>query len=311
MFSVIIPAYNAEKYILRSVESVLTQTYTNFELIVVNDGSKDNTLNRLKLVSDFRLKVISQTNQGVSIARNTGIINSRGSYICFLDADDEYKKNHLEILSKAIDNYPEGAFFSTKFVVKNMIGVETKDKETGNIYFYKDFILEQIRKSNFEMIWTGCICIKREMFDKYGLFEPGVKLGEDIDMWKRIYVHTGVFFCDNLTVVRNRDGSEATKYYKRATKNDPLDRMPMFLADKTISSDIKKSLIIMNEYNKLQVVRSLIINGNKKEARKRLKLIDKNKLPKKRVLVTKLCLYIPTKLITLYLKHKYKNFYME
>ncbi len=96
LVSVIIPAYNAGKYIESAVESVLRQSYTNIELIVVNDGSTDNTLDVLSHFSD--IKILSTSNKGVSHARNVGIDTSKGEYISFLDADDELEINAIEHL---------------------------------------------------------------------------------------------------------------------------------------------------------------------------------------------------------------------
>ena len=97
MFSVIIPAYNAEAFIRNSICSVLAQTVEDFEIVVVDDGSIDHTAAKIKSIDDFRIRYIYQENAGVSAARNTGIQNARGEYICFLDADDLWKQNHLEV----------------------------------------------------------------------------------------------------------------------------------------------------------------------------------------------------------------------
>ena len=98
MFSVVIPAYNAEKFIMRSVKSVLDQTHTDFELIIVDDGSSDGTKKQLEQLSDERIRYIYQENGGVSAARNKGIIESKGQYVCFLDSDDEWMPNHLAVM---------------------------------------------------------------------------------------------------------------------------------------------------------------------------------------------------------------------
>ena len=105
MFSVIIPAYNAEKFIVRSIKSVLDQNYTDFELIIVDDGSTDGTKGQIEQFSDNRIRYVYQENGGVSAARNKGILESKGEYICFLDSDDEWKPDHLSLLCKLIEKY--------------------------------------------------------------------------------------------------------------------------------------------------------------------------------------------------------------
>lgn len=309
LFSIIIPAYNAEKFIIRSVESVLKQKFEDFEIIAVDDGSKDRTLELLKSINDERLVVISQANKGVSVARNTGISNASGEFICFLDADDEYLSNHLEHLNGLIIEKPSKKFFATGFCISlrrdsnDIIMPDT----TGAVSYYEDAVREIIRRP--KMIWTACICIKREMFEKYGMFEPGVKLGEDTDMWKRVYVHSGIVYSDTVTAQYNRDGSEATKHYTRTYEVDPLNRMPMFFNDNTISDNIKESLKMEYELKKIQVIRSYLVDGKKKEAKRRMKELNKNRIPKKRLMITFCCFFIPSVIIRLYLNIKNRGMY--
>ena len=310
-FSVVIPAYNAEKFICRSVESVLNQTFEDFEVIVINDGSSDNTLKALEDICDVRLGVINKENEGVSVARNTGINNASGEYICFLDADDEYLANHLDHLNKMILNNQSCGFYSTRFCMSKIDDPNDIDmpRTSGKIIYYENFVKETLVTS--EKIWTGCICVRRELFEKYGMFEPNVKLGEDVDMWKRIYVHTGVVFSDNVTVKRNRDGSKATKQYMRmrSFKVDLLDRMPSFLSDSTISEEIKESLRTEHELQKLSVARSFLIIGDKKKAKDQLKTINKKRIPTKRWLVTKICLIVPSCVIKGFISFKNRGLY--
>ena len=102
LFFVVMPAYNSELYIGKSIESVLSQEYSYFELLVVDDGSKDDTLKCLNqyALADKRIKVFSQTNQGVSVARNIGLDNAKGEYIAFLDSDDLWDRNYLQVMVK-------------------------------------------------------------------------------------------------------------------------------------------------------------------------------------------------------------------
>jgi len=104
--SVIMPAYNAEKYIAESIQSILNQTYGKWELIVVNDGSNDDTCNVVNLYKDHRIKILSQVNKGVSSARNLGLEKAKGKYITFLDADDTLPPSALDIKCKYLENHP-------------------------------------------------------------------------------------------------------------------------------------------------------------------------------------------------------------
>lgn len=107
--SVIVPAYNAEKTILKTIESVLKQTFTDFELIIINDGSNDSTLNIVNSINDDRIKVFSYANSGVCVSRNRGIEQAQGEYISFLDADDLWTTDKLELQLKALQENPQTA----------------------------------------------------------------------------------------------------------------------------------------------------------------------------------------------------------
>ena len=118
MFSVIIPAFNAEKFIARAIKSVLRQTNQNFEIIIINDGSQDQTEAAISQFEDNRIVYLYQENSGVSAARNRGILASKGEYICFLDADDEWKSNHLEVVSSLINQYADCGMYVTGYDVR-------------------------------------------------------------------------------------------------------------------------------------------------------------------------------------------------
>lgn len=106
-FSVVIPLYNKEKYIRNTLKSVLDQTVHNFEIIVVDDGSTDGSLQAANSIANEKIKVISQKNAGVAVARNVGVENAKADYIAFLDADDKWQPNYLENIEKLIDEFPE------------------------------------------------------------------------------------------------------------------------------------------------------------------------------------------------------------
>ena len=104
-FSIIIPVYNKEQYIQRCINSIITQTYTDFEVIIINDGSTDQSKDILNTISDSRFKIFSISNGGVSNARNTGLNYASGQYILFIDADDYIDKDYCESIHKSILEY--------------------------------------------------------------------------------------------------------------------------------------------------------------------------------------------------------------
>ena len=118
LVSVIIPIYNTEKYIKRAVDSVLSQTYQNFEILLINDGSSDGSSGICENLSnqDKRIRYFYQKNQGVSVARNLGLKKAKGDYIFFLDSDDEWKNNLVEKATKIVKKWSlRGTFLQIKF----------------------------------------------------------------------------------------------------------------------------------------------------------------------------------------------------
>jgi glycosyltransferase involved in cell wall biosynthesis len=185
--SVIIPAYNAERTIIKTIESVQKQTFQDLEIIVINDGSRDLTLELLETIPEPRLKVYSYPNGGVSIARNHGISNATGNYFSFIDADDLWTEDKLEKQLLALQQNPEaGVAYSWTFYMiessenSNNICFISDEKVafTGNIY-------SKLLLKNF--IGNGSnILARREAIESVGEFEPSLKFCEDWDYYLRL-----------------------------------------------------------------------------------------------------------------------------
>ena len=134
-FSIIIPVYNVEKYIKKCLDSVFSQTYKDYEVIVVNDGTKDNSMN---IVKEYDVKTINQKNQGLSEARNVGLKNAKGEYILFLDSDDYIEKDLLKELDKSISNKPDVVRFQIQEVYEDKVNKfeeESFSNKTGEDAF--------------------------------------------------------------------------------------------------------------------------------------------------------------------------------
>lgn len=128
MISIVIPLYNKEQTIINTLNSVFKQTYSNFEIVIINDGSTDNSVKIINQnFDDARIRIINQKNAGVSAARNKGIEESRGEWISFLDGDDEWLPNYLEEVQKAIEKYPNNSIIITGRYSQNYL---TKKKHT-------------------------------------------------------------------------------------------------------------------------------------------------------------------------------------
>ena len=213
-FSVIIPLYNKAPYVAKTLQSVFDQTFTDWELIVVNDGSTDNSLQVATEVIDGvcerfpagKLNIISQNNSGVSTARNNGVAASRGEYVCFLDADDWWETTFLEEMDKLITEFPDAGIYGTSyFIVKNnMAKIAPIAFDDGFKSGYIDYI--QVYSRYLCMPLTSItIAIRRDAFDEMHGFNSKLTIGEDFDLWLRIALKYKVSMVNKPLAYYNQD----------------------------------------------------------------------------------------------------------
>lgn len=184
-YSVVIPLYNKEHFIEKTLQSVLRQTFHDYEIIVVDDGSSDNSLNIVRKVKSEKLKIITQVNQGVSVARNTGIDNASGTYIAFLDADDEWNENYLETIDDLTTLYPQSDIYVTAYAVhmgNGKINYSTQKSPSKGCLDSYWLTLEK----GYDFVWTSATTIRKEALLNAGGFKSGEKIGQDLDMWARV-----------------------------------------------------------------------------------------------------------------------------
>jgi glycosyltransferase involved in cell wall biosynthesis len=205
MFSVIIPVYNKAQYIDKCVKSVLAQTFSNFELLIINDGSTDNSLFIVKQFKDARIKIINQANTGVSIARNNGVRAALYDYITFLDADDWWHVRFLEKMILLIDDFPEAAIFGTQyFWVKNGYLISSINHEEAGFRGYFDYI-----KAYTHAWWMPLssisVVIRKHAYWQLGGFKANLKFGEDFDLWIRFASNYKVAYLKEPLAYYNQD----------------------------------------------------------------------------------------------------------
>lgn len=180
-FSVIIPLYNKSRYISQTINSVLSQTFTNFEIIIIDDGSTDEGPEIVNTFDDLRVLLISQKNRGVSSARNHGIRKSTGQYIAFLDADDEWEKNKLELHYKFIKTHYNCRWMSSGFIQRY------KKRDVENIFSNTQIIPDALSAMCEGMtVWTGAIIVRRDCFTPDCLFNIDISRSEDREVWLKL-----------------------------------------------------------------------------------------------------------------------------
>lgn len=203
-FSVVIPLYNKARYIGDTLRSVLAQTFTDYEVLVVDDGSRDDSLAAARQVQSDKIRVIPQENQGVSVARNTGIAHARGEYIAFLDADDQWHSNYLETIHRLTEAYPDSGFYVTAYEVDMGDGKvhysARRTPETGCVDSYWRTLA-----GGYDFVWTSATVIRRALLLEAGGFRPGELIGQDLDMWARVArIHPRVAYSAAVCVRYNR-----------------------------------------------------------------------------------------------------------
>ncbi|MFH6997205.1 glycosyltransferase family 2 protein [Flavobacterium sp. FlaQc-57] len=234
-FSVIIPLYNKENFIENTIQSVLDQTFQDFEIIVINDGSTDKSEEKLMQFKDPRIRYYSKKNEGVSIARNLGITFANANFITFLDADDYWYPDFLKVMFD----------YCTRFI-KQKVFTTAIEIETSESTFLAQYSIN--KASNFESvnyfkaskkesaILTSATVFNKEVFDKVGVFDPTIKSGQDTDLWIRIGLIYPVLFIWQVLVRYTHDENSLSK--KPDLLESKMDFSKFIELEKT-NSDLK------------------------------------------------------------------------
>ena len=235
MISIIIPLYNKQDSFVRTIESVLSQTFTQWELIIVNDGSTDSSgeLAREIAKKDQRIHLIEQANAGVSVARNNGVAAAKNDFIAFLDADDCWCPDHLECLASLVKLYPEYSWFSTLARTvcsdegRNKLLYENKAMKINDIKAVSAVVdfFQHTLCGHENKIHISSVMIRRDAINKAGGFPAGVAVHEDGDFFFRLAMKEDVVLLQKSKVMRNLDTEE------RASIRMPMYPLAPFCVD--------------------------------------------------------------------------------
>ena len=195
--SIVMPLYNKEKDVGRAIASVLAQTISDFELLVVNDGSTDNGPEIVRSITDERIRIIDQENGGVSVARNRGIAAAQSDLIAFLDADDEWKPFFLETIFKLRKKFPDSSVFATGYSYLEQDGSARSPIINGVpphpwCGFLENYF--HIAAISDPPLWTSAIAVTREALTTVNGFPVGIKSGEDLLTWARLAAITSIAY---------------------------------------------------------------------------------------------------------------------
>lgn len=229
LISIVVPVYNVDQFVSKCIESILQQTLKDYELIVINDGSTDNSLSEIKKFKDKRLKIINQKNKGLSGARNAGIKEAIGKYITFIDSDDWISKNYLEVMWKYAQKYNADIVSIKECVVDSKNNYHYKNRK---FRVYKQDIADALFGS-FDTNYAWGKLIRREIISKYEIEFPQGRNYEDIGTMYKIYDKAKVL------VVSNKGA-----YFYRIRKNSITNNIK--------ESDILDQIFFLNEIKKYQ-----------------------------------------------------------
>lgn len=262
-FSIILPTYNRANLLPRAIESVLGQTYDHWELIIVDDGSTDNTKEVVEGYRDDRIKYIYQENQERSAARNHGIEESKGEWICFLDSDDEFPPERLQELYKAIQNEQlKKALYFSDITFRSeeenrTIHYSGMDKDNALAYLFKN------------VIGTPQVCVHREILEEFQ-FNTKLNNGEDLELWSRIQIKFALTHLNSVSPVIAHEHSDRSVDLRK--NNTALSRLTtlqyMFSGDHPANKLEKKMKRRVISDTQFSIAKHYMFNSNKKEARR-------------------------------------------
>ena len=246
LISVIIPVFNGEKTIKETIESVLNQTWSDLEIIVINDGSNDSTLGILNRLQDPRLKIFSYSNAGLAASRNRGIFLAIGKYISFIDADDVWTLDKLEAQLNALKVNPQAA---VAYSWTNWIDESGQFLRPGGHIIANGNVYEQLLKRDF--IESGSnVLIRTEALTEVGSFDESVKAVEDWDMWLRLAA-CYEFVCVPLPQILYRISPNSMSTDVLQMERSSLGVIEKALANAPQDLKIKKREIIGERYKYL------------------------------------------------------------
>lgn len=218
MISVVIPLYNKATSISSTLECVLNQNFTDWEVVVVDDGSTDDSANIVSSMGDSRIRLIRQPNAGVSAARNRGAIEAEGEFIAFLDADDEWDNDYLATQYELTQKYPDCDVFAMNYEFRDINGIKTSTIINKLPFNDVDGVLSnyfEVASCSHPPLWTSAVMVRKSAFQNIEGFPVGIKSGEDLLTWARLACRYKIAYCKTPLAVFNVEGYDTKEKPKR------------------------------------------------------------------------------------------------
>lgn len=206
MISVVIPLYNKEKQIAYTLQSVYNQTFQDFEIVIIDDGSTDGSVAEVEKFRDSRIRLIHQQNAGVSAARNRGIGEAKGELIAFLDADDEWKPEYLASQYYLYQKYPDCSVYACNYEFRDLDGKVTptiirKLPFSGDVGILTNYF--EVASCSNPPICSISIMVKKQAIQDIGGFPVGIKSGEDLLTWARLAIENNIAYSSRSMAIYN------------------------------------------------------------------------------------------------------------
>ena len=273
-FSIVIPVFNKEKFVSKTIGSVVCQSFPNYEIIIVNDGSTDESEAKILAIKDDRIKYFSKKNEGVAVARNFGIEKASGDFICFLDADDYWFPQFLETMHDSISKFPEQKIFATAIEIetaKKIIPAHYSLSKTAAFQIVDFFEASQKEC----VLWTSSICIHKSVFEKVGVFDTKIKQGEDTELWIRIGLQFPILFINKILARYVYDHESISRKWNYFFERYTFDK---YAVEETKNPALKKYM----DLNRFSAVIKCNLSGDRKTAHEIYAEIDSKNLSKKK-----------------------------
>jgi glycosyltransferase involved in cell wall biosynthesis len=269
-FSVIIPLYNKEKYIKKTIESILNQDFQDFEIIIINDGSTDASEEIVKNINDPRIKLYSQPNKGVSTARNKGIEIAKGQIIAFLDADDYWFPNHLQEIHNLSLRFPDTNLFATGYENLFTSGLIKKRVLNKNKQY---LLLKPFYKyaQRWPLFYTSNFAVKKKLFEKEEAFKKHIH-AEDTELFLRLGHRHALAYASTISMQHKKEAQNSLfASYNTHKKTLILSE----LKELEKKDSYLKSILDQNRFSWILEYK---MNGEQEQANKLVRQIDKQNL---------------------------------